>query len=330
MNPPLPPIGPEHPWLAPLAGFSDLSFRLLCREFGAACSVTEMVSAKGLLFGSPGTAPLLRTMPEDSPLVVQLFGADPEYLGRAADRLLEQGFRYFDLNAGCPVKKVVTAGAGAALVREPERLAKLASVLVERVGAGRVGVKFRHAFGGEAPVHLEIGRRLADAGAAWLTLHPRTARQGYAGRAHWEKIEELASAVDVPILASGDLFSARDALDCLKSTGCSGVMYARGALRNPAVFADHAALLRGGEETRRDGRFLASLIRRHAELLREHGEGDRRDVLKMRTILPRYLRFLQGAKDLRRRAVDCQDWDGVERIAGLVARLPASSEEETA
>ncbi|HCR11938.1 MAG TPA: dihydrouridine synthase, partial [Desulfovibrio sp.] len=137
------PFSPDAPWLAPLAGFSDLPFRLLCRELGAAAAVTEMVSAKGLFYDSRNTRRLLATHPDDAPLVVQLFGAEPEYLRRAVRELAGDGYAFFDLNCGCSVRKVVKTGAGAALLGDPERLVACAAAMAEAAGPGRVGVKLR-------------------------------------------------------------------------------------------------------------------------------------------------------------------------------------------
>ena len=325
-RPPPLPIGPDSPWLAPLAGFSDLPFRLLCREQGAAAACTEMVSAKGLIYGlrqksgqkpvqPNGTEDLLATRSDDAPLVVQLFGEDPEFIGAAVEELQQRGFTCFDLNMGCSVPKVTKTGAGAALLRDPDLALAVASALLKKAGAGRAGCKIRLGWDSAAPVYLELGKRLAGAGAAWITLHPRYARQGFSGHADRAALEKLAKAVDIPVLASGDLFTAEDGLCCLEA-GASGVMFARGAMNNPAIFKRYLALRRGGEcPAVPAAREVLALIVRHAGLAqsltpgRPGKKGYPPALLKMRTFVPRYVRHLPGVKHLRQALTRCEGWD---------------------
>jgi tRNA-dihydrouridine synthase B len=249
------PFGRNYPWLAPLAGYSDLPFRILCRELGATAACTEMVSARGLICGLKRRSDkgrwsgleLLRTHPADDPLVVQLFGAEPEYVAAAARELAERGYRYFDLNMGCPAPKVTKSGAGAALLRDPERAALVARALFRAVGEGRAGCKLRLGADAASPVYLELGQRLADEGAAWLTLHPRHGKQGFAGTADIKAVELLAGRVNIPVLASGDIFRAEDAARYL-DLGATGVMFGRGALADPFIFRKFLALSASGSE----------------------------------------------------------------------------------
>ena len=321
------PIGPDSPWLAPLAGFSDLPFRLLCREQGAAVACTEMVSAKGLIYGlrqkskePNGTEELLLRTPGDSPLVVQLFGEDADFVGAAVEELTGRGYAYFDVNMGCSVPKVTKTGAGAALLQDPERAFAVASAMIRRAGPGRAGCKIRLGWDDSRPVYLELGKRLADAGAAWITLHPRYARQGFGGKADLSALEALAGAVDIPVIASGDLFSAEDGLQRLEA-GASGVMFARGAMNNPAVFKRYLALRRGEALPEiLPAPELHALILRHAHLAREltPGRPGRKGyppaLLKMRTFVPRYVRHLPGVKHLRLALTRCEDWDALRDI----------------
>ncbi len=323
------PFRPDAPWLAPLAGYSDLAFRLLCRENGAAVCCTEMISAKGLLYNSPGTYELLRTTsgepgsdfppdaPDDAPLVVQLFGCEPELLGQAVELLKERGFVYFDLNMGCSVPKVVKTGAGAALLRRPEAAVDAARALIQAAGPGRAGVKLRLGWNTGEASWREIAPELARSGAAWLTLHPRYGKEAFSGRARWECLKELKDMVDVPVIASGDLFSAEDAARCLAESGADAVMFARGAMHNPAVFAELKARLwsPGGKEDNgaEASAELYQRIRRHFDLsLRLHGE--RTTLLKMRTFAPRYARGISGARSLRSRLMLCRNPGEVEAL----------------
>lgn len=301
------PFGADAPWLAPLAGYSDLPFRLLCRHYGAACCVTEMVSAKGLVHKSPGTGELLMSLAEDQPLVVQLFGAEPEVLGSAVTTLRQAGYAWFDCNMGCSVAKVMRQGAGAALLGDPERALACARAMIAAAGAGRVGFKLRLGIDRERMVLPDLALRLEDAGAGWLTLHPRTARQGFGGSADREELARLAGRLSIPLLASGDLLDAADGLRCLAETGATGVMYARGALHDPAIFAAHRALARGGDAPGPDVAALRAMIGLHVRLAREHGTGANA-LLKMRSLAPRYVRFLPGVRHLRQRLCRCTDW----------------------
>ncbi|WP_235896734.1 tRNA dihydrouridine synthase [Oceanidesulfovibrio marinus] len=317
------PIGGDAPWLAPLAGYSDLAFRLLCREQGAAVACTEMVSAKGLAYKSPGTQPLLDTLAEDAPLVVQLFGAEESFLVRAVAELAGRGYTWFDLNAGCPVPKVVKTGAGAGMIRTAEDRARLAAItraMVREAGEGRMGVKFRMGYHGADDTAVETARLLEDAGAAWITIHPRFAKQGYGGHSRWEVTRRVVEAVSIPVIASGDLFSAEDGRRCIAETGAASVMYARGALRDPLVFAKYL----GRMSERPDRATLAALVRRHAELCRAHGD-QHRSLLKMRTFVPRYVRNLDDASALRKRLIACKTWECIEEVAAAIAE-PAAAE----
>lgn len=320
--PPLPPIGPDKPWLAPLAGYSDLPFRMLCRRYGAACCVTEMVSAKGLLYGGHGTDRLLTTAGADGPLVVQLFGAEPDIFRRVMPGLLARGFTHFDLNCGCSVRKVTKSGSGSALMAKPGVLEDIVRAMVDAAGPGRVGVKLRLGQDAESHNYLELGARLAGLGAGWLALHPRTARQLFAGQARWEHIAELVRAVPVPVIASGDLFTAEDAARCLAETGCAGVMFARGALMDPMIFQRLRDLLAGRQPKPRSALALAEAAVAHIDLAREL-DGGVRAFRCLRSFLPRYAKGFSGIRGLRQRLTACQDWDQLRAEAGSIAGLEA-------
>jgi tRNA-dihydrouridine synthase B len=314
---PLFSISPDRPWLAPLAGFSDLPFRLLCRESGAHVTCTEMVSAKGLVYNSKGTSELLATTPQDSPLVVQLFGSEPEYLGQAMDMLLDQGVQYFDLNSGCPVKKVIKTGSGAALLKTPHRLTELIRLMADKAGPGRVGVKIRLGWQAAEPVFRTLAPDLEQAGAAWITLHPRFARQGFSGIAAWEALGELKQLVSIPVIASGDLFHAEDALRCIQKTGVDAVMFARGALNDPAICARFKDLLQGRAPREKGKLELLAIIKRLMELSCQYGN-EAKALLRMRTLAPRFIRDLPGSRSLRNDLTQCRTWDDFSRaIEGL-------------
>ncbi|MDO9631056.1 MAG: tRNA-dihydrouridine synthase family protein [Humidesulfovibrio sp.] len=318
------PFAPNAPWLAPLAGYSDLSFRMLCRTFGAACAVTEMVSAKGLVFGGHGTTRLLTSSEDDTPLVVQLFGSEPDIFDRAMPLLLERGFTHFDLNCGCSVRKVTKSGSGSALMAKPTLLESIVKVMVRHAGAGQVGVKLRLGIQQGEENYLELDRRLAGLGAGWLALHPRTAKQLFGGAADWSAVGHLARAVDIPVLASGDLFCAEDAARCLAETGCAGVMFARGALTDPMIFQRLRDLLAGREPAPRTAESLAATTALHIRLARNL-EGTPRALRALRAFLPRYAKGFSGIRALRQAFLLCTTWEELEATASSIATLCETS-----
>lgn len=313
-------FGADAPWLAPLAGYSDLPFRLLCRAFGASVCETEMISAKGLLYGSQGTGSLLRSAPGDEPLVIQLFGGEPASLAAAVKLLRKSGYDAFDFNMGCPVRKVMRQKAGAALLAEPERALEIAAALLaacNESGEGlpqapaKIGFKFRLDPQRKPGFVADFGRKLQDAGATWLCLHPRTAQDGFGGRAHWSSIRMLREAVEIPVIASGDLSTAAAGAMCMAETGANTVMYARASLANPLVFAQHVAALAGRAQPQLDRRALKDIILRHVGLARAYC-GDKRAFAKMRSIIPRYVRGIAGVNELRQKLCQCADWADLE------------------
>ncbi len=318
MQTPLPlPICAQSPWLAPLAGYSDLTFRLLCREHGARVACTEMVSAKGLVYKSHGTQDLLATTPEDSDtskgnfLVVQLFGNEVPFLEKALQELLEQGFTYFDLNMGCSVPKVNKTGCGSAMLKDLDNSYAVAKAMIDLVGKGCMGFKIRLGWTDETHVWRDLALRLQDLGAGWVTLHPRTARQGFSGEAAWEHLASLSEMLEIPVIASGDLFTPADGVRCIQQTGVQTVMYARGAMQNPAIFEEHTALLEEGVQPEINPERLLRLIHRHMELAQSYST-ERVALLKMRTFVPRYVHHLPGVKRLRQEMALCQSFDDLK------------------
>lgn len=325
-------VEPGLPWLAPLAGYSDLPFRILCREYGASAAETEMVSAKGLLYASPGTYDLLLSHAADEPLIVQLFGGEAGSMAEALLRLRKCGYTRFDCNMGCPVRKVFRQGAGAALMGDAHVARGIGEAMLAACRAAGDGLPehaavmgFKLRLGPDGfQQTLDIARHLEDAGASWITFHPRTAAQGYGGEAHWGYIERLAEVLAIPVIASGDLFTAEAGAACIAETGARAVMYARGALKDPRIFARHRALFEQKfQEKPLPG--LISVIRRHITLARKHG-GSRRAFVKMRSIIPRYAKGFPGINEFRLRLCQCEDWDAL--LAVLTLFLPEVDEYE--
>lgn len=317
-------ITPDSPWLAPLAGYSDLPFRLLAKQFGCGVRCSEMVSVKGLAFKNSGTKRLLATCPEDDPMVLQLFGSEAIYFEPVMEKLLSQGYRNFDLNSGCPVRKVLKSGSGCGLMVDLDHLVNLASIMVKKASEHpdkcRVGVKFRLGFNKGEDVYIELGKRLQDIGVDWVTLHPRYGKQMFAGKADWSKLKLLKDALDIPVIASGDLFTAEDGHRCVCETGVDTVMFARGALYDPSIFARYIALRTGGELPPRSGEFLAGIVREHIRLTRKY-EGDGRSFRKIRSIIPRYAKGLKGIRALRGSLLQCENWEELEHAAAVISTL---------
>lgn len=310
----------DKPWLAPLAGYSDLPFRLLCRGHGAHAACTEMVSVKGLCYGTKNTWPLLDTSKQDSPLIVQLFGAEPDTFARAMDILLEKNYRYFDLNSGCSVKKVVKTGSGAALMTDPDLLVKITSVMARAAGAGKVGVKLRLGYQLNEDTYLDTAKRLEQAGAGWITLHPRYARQGFGGKADWSHLAVLARSLTIPVLGSGDLFTPADGVEMIRQTGIASLMFARGALIDPAIFKKYNKLLNGETVSPPDGPETAAIVRQHVDLAREY-YGSGKYLRRMRSLVPRYIKGLSGAREMRSRIIKCDQWEDLLRLCDEIEEM---------
>ena len=221
---------------APIAGFSEVGLRALCAELGAGLTYTEMVSAKGLMYGNEHTEDLLHTTEYEKVKAVQLFGSDPEILARAAESRELGKFDIVDINMGCPVKKIVSNNEGSALLKNQSLAADI--VRAVRRSGKPVTVKFRIGFEKNSRTGVDFARYMQDAGAAAVTVHGRTREQFYEGNADWDYIAEVVRAVDIPVIANGDVFSKEDYIKIKAHTGAAGIMIARGALGYPQIFSE--------------------------------------------------------------------------------------------
>ncbi len=306
------PVHPDFPWLAPLAGFSDLPFRLLCRHFGCGAAFTEMISAKGLLYQTRNTLELLKTCPQDSPLIVQIYGSELRDIQKAMRVLMDEGFCYFDLNCGCSVKKVVKTGSGSALLKNPDLIVEMALAMADAAGPGRTGIKIRLGWDSKNHVYLQLARKLSGSGLGWITLHPRTASQLFSGQADWEALKKLKATTRIPVIASGDLFTARDGLECVSRTGVDNIMFARGALNSPYIFKQYKELKSSGSRTEFNRSYLRDTCLKTIYYYRKYQDSPRA-VLKMRTLIPRMIREIPGAKELRKKIITCSNWQDIEK-----------------
>ena len=214
--------------LAPMAGVTDLPFRLLCKEQGAGLVCTEMVSAKAILYKNKNTGMLMEIEETERPAALQLFGCEPEVMAEAARQIQERNFDILDVNMGCPVPKVVNNGEGSALMKNPKLAGESVSALVKAVKKP-VTAKIRKGFDEEHVNAVEMAKILEDAGAAAIAVHGRTREQFYSGKADWEIIRRVKEAVSIPVFGNGDVDSPEKAAAMLRETGCDGVMIARGA-----------------------------------------------------------------------------------------------------
>lgn len=255
--------------LGPMAGVTDLPFRLLCREQGAGLVCMEMVSAKAVFYGNRNTKELLQVNPGERPVSLQLFGSDPEILSDIAARLEEGPYDLFDLNMGCPVPKVVKNGEGSALMKDPKLVERILSSMV-RALKKPVTVKIRKGFNDESVNAGEIARIAEGCGAAAVAVHGRTREQYYSGKADWEIIRQVKEAVSIPVIGNGDVDSPEAAKRMLAETGCDGVMVARGAKGNPWIFKRITEYLETGRIPPKPSREeVKAMMLRHGEMMVE-------------------------------------------------------------
>ena len=314
--------------LAPLAGVSDRSFRLLSKEYGAEYTVSEMVSAKALCYeqkcrkeSALRTAPLAAVLRSESPMAVQLFGAEPEFMAEAA-RLLESGDYLgnsseippaaIDVNMGCPMQKIVGNGEGSALMKTPHLAAEIVKAMTKAVKLP-VTVKIRAGWDNAHINAVEMAKMLEEAGAKMICVHGRTRQQMYAPGADWEIIARVKEAVRVPVVGNGDIFSADDALRMLSQTRCDGVMIARGAQGNPWIFEETIARLEGKEYTPPAARERLDVALRHAREIVAH-KGERVGIPESRKHMAWYLHDIRGAAAARAAVMQASRIDDYREI----------------
>lgn len=288
---------PGNVFLAPIAGYTDAAYRSVCFSEGADLCYTEMVSSEALIRGHPATRALLERDEAEAQYAIQLFGSRPEALAEAAAALIPYRPLVVDLNCGCPVPKIVKAGAGSALLRDPERVRALVAAMcavLEPVGIP-VTAKIRSGWDAGSINYLETGSAAVEGGARAVTLHARTRAQGYTGRADWSHIARLAENLPVPVFGSGDVVSGQTAKAMLAETGAAGVMIARGAMGNPFIFREIRAVLENRDFSQPELRERISAARRHLDLACRF-LGERRACVEFRKQFCSYTKgSIQGA-----------------------------------
>ena len=283
--------------LAPLAGYTDLAFRILCREMGASLCFSEMISCHGLVYGQKNTLVLLDTVSEERPVGIQLFGSDPVAMGKAAAIVSTYPVDLIDINMGCPVRKVIKKGAGSALMKSPE----LAEAIIQEVCANTslpVTVKFRSGWTHDSITAVSFARMVENAGAAALTVHARTWSQGFGGLADWDIIQQVTQAVSIPVIGNGDVLSYEEGVQRMKQTECDGIMVGRGALGNPWVFSPQ------GRPATISGRLIQ--LKRHMELSDQYLPSQKM-LFRIKNHAGRYCAELPGAARIRKKIYDCEN-----------------------
>jgi tRNA-dihydrouridine synthase B len=298
--------------LAPMAGITDLSFRRIAKNLGADLVTSEMVSAEGIVRQSPSTRLLLKSHPEEKPLAVQLFGSDPSVMAEAACIVADEGANIIDLNMGCPVPKVLRQGAGAELIRQPIKVKQIVEA-VRRAVSIPVTVKTRSGWSKSQINILEVARAAEDGGAEAITIHPRTAKQGFSGKADWNLIAEVKQAVSIPVIGNGDVTRPEQVGEMRKLTGCNGVMIGRGAMGNPWIFKQAKQLAQGEAVSEPSVQERLEVVERHLELYKESLLG-RQSLSGIRSRLMWYSKGLRRSARLRAALSGCRDLETMIKI----------------
>ena len=307
----------ENPYiLAPMAGVTDLPFRLLCNEQGAGLLCMEMISAKALQYKNKNTKALLAIHPNEYPVSLQLFGSDPQIISERAKEIEELPFQILDINMGCPVPKVVRNGEGSALMKEPKLVYEIVSRTVRAIQKP-VTVKIRKGFDDNHVNAVEIAKIVEEAGGAAVAVHGRTREQYYSGKADWEIIRQVKKAVSIPVIGNGDVVSSESALSMLKQTGCDGVMVGRGAQGNPWIFRELVEYGRTGVLPERPSRSrVKEAMLRHARLQIDF-KGDYLGIREMRKHVAWYTKGMEGAAKLRDAINRVESYSGLEELLNL-------------
>lgn len=301
---------------APMAGVTDLPYRLILKDMGAGLVTTEMVSAKAILYKNKNNAVILRTEEAERPVAVQLFGADPMIMSAMAERISEP-FAIIDVNMGCPVPKIVNNGEGSALMKDPDQAYKVLEMMA-RVLKKPVTVKFRKGFDDDHINAVEFAKMAESAGVAAITIHARTRQQMYSGKADWDMIRRVKEAVKIPVIGNGDIFEPEDAARMIEETGCDGVALARGIKGNPWLVKRTAALLETGDAGPEPStEEKKAMILRHTELMIKY-KGEHMGILEMRKHLAWYTQGLPGSAKLRGLMNEMSTEDELKRLVDMI------------
>ena len=302
---------PSFALLAPLAGYSDLSFRRIATYFGAGLTTTEMINANALLHEDKSTLALLKPQGKNGREAVQIFGHEPDVISEVISKVINpiEEFSFVDINFGCPAPKIVKNGDGCALMRNPYLAAKIAEKAV-KVSNKPISCKMRLGFCAEEENFLTLGKMFEEVGVSAITLHARTREQFYSGFADWTKIKALVDEVSIPVIGNGDIRNSEDAFRMVDETNCKGVAIGRSAIGNPWIFSDILKTANDLERVEISKDELYKTIYFHYENMKIE-KGERMAVLEMRKQFPKYLRGIPGAAKMRSEVIRLTDYDDV-------------------
>lgn len=310
----------ENPFiLAPMAGVTDLPFRILCKEQGAGLLCTEMVSAKAISFHNKNTISLMQIDPVEHPVSMQIFGSEPDLMAEVAKSIEEQPFDILDINMGCPVPKVVNNGEGSALLKNPELIREIVTK-VSRAVKKPVTAKIRIGFEGYPVDPVEIAKIIEDSGAAAVAVHGRTRQQYYAGEADWDTIRRIKEAVSIPVIGNGDVDSPKKAEALVRETGCDGIMIGRAVRGNPWIFREMNHYFTTGELLPRPSwEEIREMILRHARMQIEL-KGEFTGIREMRKHIAWYTSGMRHSARLRRDSNLVSSYEELEKLLDVTVQ----------